>query len=152
RWRSGSSSPATNCANSGARGGAGESRHGAAHRARLPPWTGRAHDHARRRRRARPDLRARAGPRQHRALRAHPGRVRARRPHERGDGRMLSRPDMPPPNGPLNGWVRLLGLVGVPGAISLYLVWWVTAWVGAKLDRIIQLLEQIARALHVAGV
>jgi len=29
-----------------------------------------------------------------------------------------------PSNGPLNGWGRLLGLVGVPGAISLYLVWW----------------------------
>ena len=38
---------------------------------------------------------------------------------------MLSRPETPP-NGSLNGWVRLLGLVGVPGAISLYLVWWVT--------------------------
>jgi hypothetical protein len=63
---------------------------------------------------------------------------------------MLSRPEMPPPNGgPLNGWVRLLGLVGVPGAISLYLVWWLTVWLGAKLDRIIQLLEQIARALRV---
>lgn len=56
---------------------------------------------------------------------------------------------MPPPNGPLNGWARLLGLVGVPGAISLYLVWWLTVWLGAKLDRIIQLLEQIARALRV---
>ena len=64
---------------------------------------------------------------------------------------MLNRPEMPP-NGPLNGWGRLLGLVGVPGAISLYLVWWVTAWLGAKLDRIIQLLEQIARALRVPGV
>ena len=62
---------------------------------------------------------------------------------------MLSRPDLPPPNGPLNGWARLLGLVGVPGAISLYLVWWLTVWLGAKLDRIIQLLEQIARALRV---
>ncbi len=62
---------------------------------------------------------------------------------------MLSRPEMPPPNGPLNGWARLLGLVGVPGAISLYLVWWLTVWLGAKLDRIIQLLEQIARALRV---
>ena len=61
---------------------------------------------------------------------------------------MLSRPEIPP-TGPLNGWGRLLGLVGVPGAISLYLVWWVTAWLGAKLDRIIQLLEQIARALRV---
>jgi hypothetical protein len=54
------------------------------------------------------------------------------------------------PNG-LNGWGRLLGLVGVPGVISLYLVWWLTGWVGAKLDRIIQLLEQIARALRVSG-
>ena len=49
----------------------------------------------------------------------------------------------------LNGWARLVGLVGVPGVISLYLVWWITASVGAKLDRIIQLLEQIARALRV---
>ena len=56
-----------------------------------------------------------------------------------------------PPNGRLNGWMRLLGLVGVPGVISLYLVWWVTAWLGIKLDRIIQLLEQIARALRVGG-
>ena len=32
----------------------------------------------------------------------------------------------PQSNGPLNGWGRLLGLVGVPGAISLYLVWWLT--------------------------
>jgi hypothetical protein len=54
-----------------------------------------------------------------------------------------------PPNGRLNGWMRLLGLVGVPGVISLYLVWWVTAWLGIKLDRIIQLLEQIARMLRV---
>ena len=60
---------------------------------------------------------------------------------------MLSGPEIPPPS-PLNGWGRLLGLVGIPGAISLYLVWWVTAWVGAKLDRIIQLLEQIARAVR----
>ena len=61
---------------------------------------------------------------------------------------MLIRPEMPS-NGPLNGWGRLLGLVGVPGAISLYLVWWVAAWLGTKLDRIILLLEQIARALRV---
>jgi hypothetical protein len=61
---------------------------------------------------------------------------------------MLSAPDTPPPS-PLNGWGRLLGFVGIPGAISLYLVWWITTWVGAKLDRIIQLLEQIARALRV---
>ena len=57
-----------------------------------------------------------------------------------------------PSNGtPLNGWVRLLGLVGVPGAISIYLVWWLTQWLGLKIDRIIQLLEQIARALKVTG-
>ncbi len=61
---------------------------------------------------------------------------------------MLSGPDIPPPN-PLNGWGRFLGFVGIPGAISLYLVWWITTWVGAKLDRIIQLLEQIARTLRV---
>ena len=63
---------------------------------------------------------------------------------------MLNRPETLP-NGPLNGWGRLLGLVGVPGVISLYLVWWLTQWVGTKLDRIIQLLELIA-ALHVAGL
>ena len=62
---------------------------------------------------------------------------------------MLNRPEGPP-NGPLNGWARLIGLVGIPGAISLYLVWWLTSWLGAKVDRIIQLLEQIARALKVA--
>jgi hypothetical protein len=61
---------------------------------------------------------------------------------------MLSHPEMPP-NGPLNGWGRLLGLVGVPGAISLYLVWWLTVWLAAKLERIILLLEQIARARRV---
>lgn len=49
----------------------------------------------------------------------------------------------------VNGWARLLGLVGIPGATSLYLVWWLTQWVGAKLDRMIQLLEQIARELKV---
>jgi hypothetical protein len=56
------------------------------------------------------------------------------------------------PNSSLNGWVRLAGLVGVPGAISFYLVWWLTQWLGAKLDRMIQLLEQIARALKVQGL
>ena len=61
---------------------------------------------------------------------------------------MLSGPEIPP-SSPLNGWGRFLGFVGIPGAISLYLVWWITAWVGAKLDRIIQLLEQIARTLRV---
>ena len=54
-------------------------------------------------------------------------------------------------NGALNGWGRFIGLIGVPGAISLYLVWWLTQWVGAKLDRMIFLLEQIARALNVRG-
>ena len=48
------------------------------------------------------------------------------------------------PNGALNGWGRLLGLVGVPGAIAIYLVWWLTASLGARLDRMIQLLELIA--------
>ena len=57
----------------------------------------------------------------------------------------------PGPLNGLNGWARLVGLVGVPGVISLYLVWWITASVGAKLDRIIQLLEQIARTAKVAG-
>ena len=63
---------------------------------------------------------------------------------------MLNRPEGPL-NGPLNGWVRLLGVVGIPGAISLYLVWWLTTWLGTKIERIIQLLEQIARALKVAA-
>jgi hypothetical protein len=49
----------------------------------------------------------------------------------------------------LNGWGRFLGLVGIPGAISLYLVWWLTERLGTKLDRMIQLLEQIARTLNV---
>jgi len=62
----------------------------------------------------------------------------------------VSRPDgLPGPQNGFNGWGRFLGLVGVPGAISLYLVWWITDWVGIKLDRIIQLLEQIARAVRV---
>ncbi|MBI3104552.1 MAG: hypothetical protein HYY95_03040 [Candidatus Rokubacteria bacterium] len=62
-------------------------------------------------------------------------------------------PPIGPQNGPngLNGWGRLIGLVGVPGAISLYLVFWLTQGLGAKLDRIIQLLEEIARALRVAN-
>ena len=64
----------------------------------------------------------------------------------------MSRPETPSNDTPLNGWGRFLGLVGVPGVISLYLVWWLTAWVGAKLDRIIQLLEQIARAVRATGM
>jgi hypothetical protein len=59
---------------------------------------------------------------------------------------------VPDPWNPFNGWGRLLGLVGIPGAISLYLVWWLTQGVGGKLDRVIQLLEQIARSLKVQGV
>jgi hypothetical protein len=55
-------------------------------------------------------------------------------------------------NGGLNGWGRLVGVVGIPGAISLYFVWWITQTVGAKLDRMIQLLEQIARAVKVSGL
>jgi hypothetical protein len=58
---------------------------------------------------------------------------------------------LPDGNGPLNGRGRLLGMVRVPGVISLYLVWWLTTGVGAKLDRIIQLLKQIARELRVSG-
>ena len=65
---------------------------------------------------------------------------------------MLKGPRTPPNGGNgLNGWGRLVGYVGVPGVISLYLVWWLTGWMGEKLDRIIQLLEQIARALRVGG-
>ena len=67
----------------------------------------------------------------------------------------MSRPETsssPQKNGSngLNGWGQLIGLVGVPGAIALYLVLWLTQGLGAKLDRMIQLLEQIARALRVA--
>ena len=67
----------------------------------------------------------------------------------------MSRPETsssPQKNGSngLNGWGQLIGLVGVPGAISLYLVLWLTQGLGAKLDRNIHLLEQIARALKVA--
>ena len=63
---------------------------------------------------------------------------------------MLTRDGEPPrPNGALNGWGRLLGVIGVPGAIAFYLVWWLTEALGARLDRMIQLLEQIARALRV---
>jgi hypothetical protein len=61
---------------------------------------------------------------------------------------------IPFPNGlsvTFNGWGRVLGVIGVPGVISLYLVWWLTERAGTKLDRIIQLLEQIARALRVSG-
>jgi len=66
---------------------------------------------------------------------------------------MLNRAEIRPNgDGPLNGWGRLLGMVGVPGVISLYLVWWLTSWMGAKVDRIIQLLEQIARELRVTGL
>ena len=52
---------------------------------------------------------------------------------------------------PLNGWVRLLGVIGIPGAIAFYLIWWLTQSLGARLDRMIQLLEQIARALKVGA-
>ena len=65
---------------------------------------------------------------------------------------MLKRDQDEPVSVTLNGWVRLFGVIGIPGAISLYLVWWLTWWLGAKLDRMIQLLEQIARALKVQGL
>jgi len=58
----------------------------------------------------------------------------------------------PDGNGALNGWGRLLGVIGVPGAIAFYLVWWLTHDIGLKLDRMIQLLEQIARAVKVQGI
>lgn len=61
------------------------------------------------------------------------------------------RPAPPRPNGELNGWGRLLGVIGVPGAIAFYLVWWLTEGIGARLDRMIQLLEQIARAVKAHG-
>ena len=51
--------------------------------------------------------------------------------------------------GPLNGWARIFGVIGIPGAIAFYLVWWLTQSLGARLDRIIQLLDQIARAVKV---
>ena len=53
---------------------------------------------------------------------------------------------------PLNGWVRLFGVIGIPGAIAFYLIWWLTQSLGTRLDRMIQLLEQIARALKVGAV
>jgi hypothetical protein len=53
--------------------------------------------------------------------------------------------------GPLNGWARIFGVIGIPGAIAFYLVWWVTQSLGERLDRIIQLLDQIARAVKVAA-
>lgn len=55
-------------------------------------------------------------------------------------------------NGALNGWGRLVGMIGVPGAIAFYLVWWLTHDIGLKLDRMIQLLEQIARTVKVQGI
>jgi len=36
----------------------------------------------------------------------------------------------------------------VPDAIALYLVWWLTTWVGAKLDRVI-LAARADRSLRV---
>jgi hypothetical protein len=58
------------------------------------------------------------------------------------------------PNGVVgaNGWARLMGVIGIPGALALYLVWWVTQSLGLKLDRMIQLLEQIAVAVKVAAL
>jgi hypothetical protein len=42
-------------------------------------------------------------------------------------------------------------VVGIPGAIAFYLIWWVTQSLGGRLDRIIQLLDEIARTVKVAG-
>jgi hypothetical protein len=55
-----------------------------------------------------------------------------------------------PPNG-ANGWGRLAGLIGIPAAIAFYLVWWLTQGIGTRLDRVILLLEEIARAVKVQG-
>jgi hypothetical protein len=49
---------------------------------------------------------------------------------------------------PLNGWARIFGVIGLPGR-SPCLVWWLTQSLAARLDRIIQLLDQIARAAKV---
>ena len=46
----------------------------------------------------------------------------------------------------------IFGAIGIPGAIALYLVWWLTQSLGARLDRMIQLLEQIARALKLPAL
>lgn len=54
-------------------------------------------------------------------------------------------------NGTPNGWARLVGLIGVPGVIAFYLIWWLTQTLDARLARIIVLLEQIARAVKVSG-
>ena len=64
---------------------------------------------------------------------------------------MLTGNGAPIPNGHgrLNGWVRISGVIGIPGAIAFYLVWWLTQSLGARLDRIIQLLELIAATLKV---
>ena len=48
----------------------------------------------------------------------------------------------------LNGGTRFAAIVGVPGTIACYLVWWLTQWLGAKIERMIALLEAIARALN----
>jgi hypothetical protein len=48
----------------------------------------------------------------------------------------------------LNGAIRFAGLVSAPGALSLYLVWNLTDSVAAKLDRMIVVLEAIARTLN----
>jgi hypothetical protein len=64
---------------------------------------------------------------------------------------VLSASGAPAPNGgvPQNGWARILGVIGIPGAIACYLTWWLTQSLGARVDRMIQLLEQIALALKV---
>ena len=54
-------------------------------------------------------------------------------------------------NGALNGWGRMVSVIGIPGVIAFYLIWWLTQALGTRLDRMIQLLEQIARALKVQG-
>ncbi len=48
-------------------------------------------------------------------------------------------------------WGRVIGIISVPGTIAMYLVWWLTQALGARLDRMIDLLETIARAVKAHG-
>jgi hypothetical protein len=84
--------------------------------------------------------RAWPGPRDHRA-RAQLQRVCPPR-HEIGASD--AEPPEFPSNGPLNGWARLLGLVGARRHLD-HLVWWLTQWLGLRIDRITSF-EQIVQA------
>ena len=47
-----------------------------------------------------------------------------------------------------NGWATLIPVIGVSGTIAMYLVWWLTQALGGRLDRMIELLDSIARAVN----